>query len=125
MGLTDSAFDNSHGLDSPGLRSSAFDMALAGMALMQNPTLAAISGARSHVLEGGLELKNGNQLLRLYPGAYGVKIGHTRRAKYTIVGAAARDGRHLYISVMGSEDLYTETSGLLDWAFTQPSACSR
>src|SRR5690606_19577443 len=35
IGMANSAFDNPHGLDSPGLRSSAYDMAIAGMALMQ------------------------------------------------------------------------------------------
>jgi D-alanyl-D-alanine carboxypeptidase len=123
LGLANSTFDNPHGLDSPGLHSTAYDMAVAGMALMQNPTLAQVSSARSYTLGSGLQLRNGNRLLEHYPGAYGVKIGHTRAAKYTIVGAAEHDGRHLYIAVMGSEDLYGETGQLLDWAFTLPSAC--
>jgi D-alanyl-D-alanine carboxypeptidase (penicillin-binding protein 5/6) len=123
LGLQDSRFDNPHGLDSPGLQSSAYDMAIAGMALMRNPTLATISAASSYTLAGGLHLRNGNQLLEQYPGAYGVKIGRTRAAKSTIVGAAARDNRRLFISVFGSEDLYNETARLLDWAFTLPPRC--
>jgi D-alanyl-D-alanine carboxypeptidase (penicillin-binding protein 5/6) len=90
---------------------------------MRNSTLAAISSAPSYTLAGGLSLKNGNRLLRQYAGAYGVKIGYTGDAKHTIVGAAARDNRRLFISVLGSEDLYTETADLLDWAFTLPPRC--
>jgi D-alanyl-D-alanine carboxypeptidase len=123
LGMKDSRFDNPHGLDSDGLLSSAYDMAIAGMALMQNPTLAHISGASSYTLSGGLSFDNGNRLLAQYPGAYGVKIGYTNDARHTIVGAAERDGRRLFISVLGSRDLYNETSDLLDWAFTLPRAC--
>jgi D-alanyl-D-alanine carboxypeptidase len=118
IGMKDSRFSNPHGLDSPGLRSSAYDMALAGMALMQNPTLAQISSARTYTLEGGLQLRNGNKLLNQYSGAYGVKIGYTNRARHTIVAAAARGDRDIYVAVFGSEDLYNETAALLDWAFS-------
>jgi D-alanyl-D-alanine carboxypeptidase len=117
LGLHDSHFTNPHGLDSAGLVSSAHDMAQAGMVMMRHPVLAHIAGARSYTLEGGLTLRNGNKLLGSYAGAYGVKIGFTNRAKHTIVGAASRGGRDLYISVLGSENLYPETSALLDWAF--------
>jgi D-alanyl-D-alanine carboxypeptidase len=117
LGLHDSHFTNPHGLDSAGLVSSAYDMAQAGMVMMRHPVLAQIAGARSYTLDGGLTLRNGNKLLGSYPGAYGVKIGFTNRAKHTIVGAASRGGRDLYISVFGSQSLYPETSALLDWAF--------
>lgn len=124
LGMTNSAFDNPHGLDSDGLHSSAYDMAIAGMALMQNPTLAAISSAASYTLDGGLHFVNGNKLLKQYEGANGVKIGYTGDAKHTIVAAATRDARTLFVSVFGSEDLYVETAQLLDWAFTLPSRCN-
>jgi D-alanyl-D-alanine carboxypeptidase len=123
LGLENSTFDNPHGLDSPGLRSSAYDMVKAGMAFMQNPTLRTIAGTGTYALEGGLQFNNGNKLLKLYSGAYGVKIGYTEDAGQTIVGAVTRDGRELYIAVLGSTDLYGETIALLDWAFGLPSAC--
>jgi D-alanyl-D-alanine carboxypeptidase len=124
LGMTNSAFDNPHGLDSDGLHSSAYDMAIAGLALMQNPTLAAISSAASYTLDGGLHFENGNKLLKQYQGANGVKIGYTSKAKHTIVAAATRDGRTVFVSIFGSEDLYTETAQLLDWAFTLPAGCN-
>lgn len=122
LGLMDSEFDNPHGLDSLGLRSSAYDMALAGIALTKDPVLKKISSAAFYRLEDGLEFKNGNRLLEQYPGAYGVKIGFTNDARHTIVAAASRDGRDLHVAVFGSDDLYGQTKQLLDWAFehTEP-----
>jgi D-alanyl-D-alanine carboxypeptidase len=117
LGLSDSHFSNPHGLDSPDLVSSAYDMAYAGLVLMQNPVLAKIAGTRTYTLPGGLRLKNGNKLLGSYPGAYGVKIGFTDDAKHTIVAAASRDGRDIYVSVLGSDNLLVDASALLDWAF--------
>jgi D-alanyl-D-alanine carboxypeptidase (penicillin-binding protein 5/6) len=118
LGLYQTHFTNPHGLDSPGLVSTAYDMARAGLIMMQNPVLAEISSTSSYTLEGGLLLRNGNKLLGSYPGAYGVKIGFTNRAKHTIVAAASRGGRDLYVAVLGSENLYPETSAILDWAFS-------
>ena len=66
---------------------------------------------------GGPPLKNGNALLKAYPGAFGLKIGFTDAAKETIVAAAERNGRQLIVSVLGSNDRYADSEALLDWAF--------
>jgi D-alanyl-D-alanine carboxypeptidase len=122
LGMNNSRFSNPHGLGSQGMRSTAYDMALAGMALMENPTLAEISGAATYTTSNGLELWNSNRLLGIYAGAYGVKIGYTRSAGHTIVAAATRDGRDIFVSVLDSDSLYSEVAALLDWAFasTEP-----
>ena len=72
----------------------------------------------------GPALKNGNALLKSYPGAFGLKIGFTDAAKETIVAAAERNGRQLVVSVLGSDNRYADTKALLDWAFAHTrSAC--
>jgi D-alanyl-D-alanine carboxypeptidase len=119
VGLTESHFTNPHGLDSDGLYSSAYDMAKAGLIMMQNPVLAEISGTRSYTLPGGLSFKNGNKLLGSFPGAYGVKIGFTNDAGHTIVGSAAQGGRDIFIAVFDSKAMYPETEALLEWAFRE------
>jgi D-alanyl-D-alanine carboxypeptidase len=125
LGMRDTHFSNPHGLDDPGLYSTTADMIVAGQAFMQDPVLAKIASTPSYTLEGGLRLNNGNKLLSRYPGAYGVKIGFTDNAKQTIVAAASRNGRDLYVAVFGSEDLYNQTAALLDWAFANtPRTCS-
>jgi D-alanyl-D-alanine carboxypeptidase len=122
--LQNSHFTNPHGLDDAGLYSSAYDMAMAGRAFLEDPELAQISVTPNYTLGSGLSFKNGNKLLQLYPGAFGVKIGFTTNAHQTIVAAAERDGRQLIVSVFGSDDRYSDTIALFDWAFSSiPSRC--
>jgi D-alanyl-D-alanine carboxypeptidase len=122
LGMRSTHFSNPHGLDEAGIFSTTFDMALAGLAYLDNPLLAEIAAAPGWRTMSGLNLKNGNRLLQLYPGSYGVKIGFTLAAKQTFVGAAERDGRHILISFFGSEDRYGDAAKLFDWAFahTEP-----
>ena len=91
--------------------------------MMQDPYLAQIAGAPDYKTAGGMSMRNSNKILRQYPGSYGVKIGFTGAAQHTIVAAAERDGRHLYVSVLGSQTSYDDTARLFDWAFnnTRPS----
>ena len=58
-----------------------------------------------------------------YDGADGVKIGYTEQSQQTIVGSATRDGRRIIVSLMRSQDRYTDSERLFDWAFAQPSPC--
>ncbi len=127
LGLTDTHFSNPHGLDDPGLYTSAYDIAVLGAELLRRPELAEI--VRTQVYQPAWEkppLSNLNRLLTNYPGALGVKIGYTDEAKQTIVGAAERGGRRLIVSVLGSEDVYVDAIALLDWAYENaPSKCAR
>lgn len=117
LGLTGTHFENPHGLDSRGLRSTARDLVVLGEAMMANPLLAEISHAPSYRV-GDIELKNGNKMIARYQGTYGVKIGFTDDAAHTIVVAAERDGHRVYASVLGSEVPYVDATDLLDWAFS-------
>jgi D-alanyl-D-alanine carboxypeptidase len=125
LGLEHSHFSNPHGLDEPGLHSSAFDMAMFGKALLENPRLAAIvKTQRYQPAWDGPEVWNGNELVGFYPGTVGVKIGYTEVAGKTIVAAAERDGRTIIVSILNSWQRYTDAMALLDWAFAETeSAC--
>jgi D-alanyl-D-alanine carboxypeptidase len=98
----------------------------AGRAFLEDPFLAEMSTAATYQPAwSGPAIKNGNKLLNLYPGAFGVKIGHTGNARQTIVAAAERGGRQLSGSVLGSTDRYSDTIRLLDWAFASlPDGCA-
>ena len=118
LGLGDTHFANPHGLDAPGQYSTALDMAQAGRALLNDSELTAISTAPAYMPAwDGPVLKNGNKLLQMYPGAYGVKIGFTELAGQTIVAAAEREGRQLVLALLGSKDRYSDAAALFDWAF--------
>ncbi len=125
LGLQDTHFTNPHGLDAPSHYSSAYDMAMLARYAMKNPILAQIVSTQVwQPAWDGPQLWNGNLLLWLYPGSDGVKIGWTEKAGQTIVASAQRDGRRLFVALLGSEDRYSDAIMLLDWAFDS-SAWSR
>jgi len=119
LGLTSSSFVNPHGLDAPNHYSSAFDMAMLAREGMKNPIFQQLAAAKHYETSHGkgYELGNLNQLLWRYPGADGVKIGFTNAAGRAIVGSAVKDGHRVYVAMMRSNDTYTDSAHLLDWAF--------
>ena len=124
LGLQNTHFANPHGLDEPGLYTSAYDIGLLGNELLADAELASIVAKRQYTANwNGPDLWNGNRLPVLYPEVVGVKIGFTEGAKQTIVAAAEREGRRLIVSVLGSNDRYTDAIALLDWAWlnTEPA----
>ena len=125
LALHDSHFTNPHGLDDNDLYSSAFDMAMLARYVMQKPEMREIVRAVSWQPKwDGPPVWNGNRLLQDYKGADGVKIGYTEKSQQTIVGSATDEsGRRIIVSLMRSQDRYTDAERLFDWAFAQPSAC--
>jgi len=125
LGLKDTQFTNPHGLDDPGLYTSAYDMAMLGRELLRRPELAEIVRKQAYQPAwDGPALRNLNLFLGQYPGALGIKTGFTDEAGQTIVAAAERDGRRLIVAVLKSGDLYVDAGALLDWAFESTSpAC--
>jgi D-alanyl-D-alanine carboxypeptidase len=125
LGLKNTHFVNSHGLDATAHFSSAYDMGVLGSQLLKNKDLAAIVASQSYTpsWDGG-QLTNINLLLSNYPGAIGIKTGYTDLAGMTIVAAADRNGRRLIVSVMQSSDVYVDAMSLLDWAYANTApAC--
>jgi D-alanyl-D-alanine carboxypeptidase (penicillin-binding protein 5/6) len=124
LALNDTNFTNPHGLFEDNLYSSAYDMAMLARYDMQNATLRQIVSAVSWQPRwDGPPVWNGNALLGKYDGADGVKIGYTEQSQQTIVGSATRNGRRIIVSLMRSQDRYTDSARLFDWAFAQPSPC--
>jgi D-alanyl-D-alanine carboxypeptidase (penicillin-binding protein 5/6) len=125
LDLGNTHFANPHGLDEPGHYTSAYDIALIGSRLLEDPDLAFIVGTRSYQPAwDGPPVANLNLLLGHYPGALGVKTGYTDQAGYTLVAAAQRDGRRFIVSILGSADNFADATALLDWAFSRrDSSC--
>src|SRR6266511_6402064 len=102
LGCTDSSWRDPSGLDVPGHRASAADLAILGRALLTRPELAEIVAARStpyrwpdrHVQV----ISNHNHFVGYGrdPGAIGIKTGYTVAAHSTIVAAQRRGGRTLF-----------------------------
>jgi len=119
-----SHFVNPHGLDAPGHYSSANDLLNLGRFAMEIPALAAIVGSRSIEISpapDGSErvARTTNQMIGTYDGAFGIKTGYTDDAGLTLVTGADRDGRRVFVVVMGSEDHFADAALLLNYAFSE------
>ncbi len=116
LGLADTHFANPSGMDAPGHYSSAYDMAMLARYAMRNPTFRQlVSTVRFN--GDSYPMRNLNRLLDVYPGADGVKIGYTDLAQKTIVGSAVHDGHRVYVSLMHSADLVSDSIALFDWVW--------
>ncbi len=122
MGLKDTHFVNSHGLDEEGHYSTAYDLALIARYAMNNPTFAKIVGTRSYTVKASriFYLTNSNFLLRPQNasiGADGIKTGFTDDAGDSIVASATRDGRRVIVVALDTYDRTAEAIKLFNFAF--------
>ncbi|MEA2433187.1 MAG: hypothetical protein QOG54_644 [Actinomycetota bacterium] len=123
LGAHDTHFANPHGLDATGHYSSAWDLALIGRAVLDDPQLARIVGTASATIStprGPTLVENRNPLLEGYRGAVGIKTGQTAGAGNVLVAAARRGGRLVVVVAMGSVDAAADDRVLLDYAFAKP-----
>ena len=99
MGLRGSSWRNPNGLDAPGLRSTAFDMAILARAVLRDPWLAKLVRKRhaAFVTPSGRHhtLTSRSRFLLGYRGAVGIKTGFTDDAGHCLAAAATRGGRTL------------------------------
>jgi D-alanyl-D-alanine carboxypeptidase (penicillin-binding protein 5/6) len=135
LGADDTHAANPHGMDAPDQLTSAYDLALIARAdfarpdFVQYDTLLRMQWpAQPPKDPKGFQIQNENQLLTKYQGALGGKTGFTDEARHTYVGAAARNGRRLVVTLMGAEIVpgrtWLQASMLLDWGFALPADAS-
>jgi D-alanyl-D-alanine carboxypeptidase len=123
LGLTESHFTATAGLDDPGLYSSAHDLAvIADYTYQQFPLFDQIVATRAINLPAGIEhaafhLHNLDSLLGAYPAAVGIKPGWTGNAGACLIGMAVRDGHHLLAVVLSGNYPARLESRLFDWGF--------
>jgi len=121
LGLRQSHWRNPHGLDAPGHRSSAFDLAILARAVLHDRWLARVvrmrraaftsPSGRRHTLTAR------SRFLLGYRGAIGVKTGLTDGAGHCLAAAATRHGRTLIAIVLDSPDTAADAGRMLDWGF--------
>jgi D-alanyl-D-alanine carboxypeptidase (penicillin-binding protein 5/6) len=123
LGCTDSSWRDPSGLDAPGHRASAADLAILGKALLGQPELAKIVATRStayrwpdrHVQY----ISNHNHFVGYGrdPGALGIKTGYTVAAHSTIVAAQRRGGRTLIAVALGTDHMYEDVRSMFAYGF--------
>ena len=112
LGMTNTHFVNSCGLDADGHLTTAHDIALMSRELITKyPDVFEYAKTRIdkiiHKTRKGEEefgLTNTNRLIRSYPGATGLKTGSTGEALFCISATAYKDGMSLIAVVLGAPD---------------------
>jgi serine-type D-Ala-D-Ala carboxypeptidase (penicillin-binding protein 5/6) len=101
IGLTHSHFANVTGLDDPGQRMSASDIAHLGYKLITEfPQYYPIFSETSFTWNG-ITQPNRNPLLKEVQGADGIKTGHLSVSGFGLAGSAVRDGKRRIIVLQG------------------------
>ncbi|NLA27134.1 MAG: D-alanyl-D-alanine carboxypeptidase, partial [Firmicutes bacterium] len=128
LGMEQSHFCNPHGLHDPDHYSSARDVMLMSLALLEYPRIHqwATLWMDEHFLKdeirsGEVFLSNTNRMIMDYPGCDGLKTGFTRDAGNSISATAQRGKTRFLAVVMGSEtekDRYDAARILLDYGFS-------
>lgn len=125
LGLMNTNFVNSTGLDEDNHYSSAKDLAIIARYLLVNyPEILEFSSIYEDYLRQNTPNKfwlvNTNKLVKLYSGADGLKTGHTDNAKYCMAVTAKRGDMRLLAVVLGEDSASIrneETTDLLDYGF--------
>jgi D-alanyl-D-alanine carboxypeptidase len=121
LGLAGTTYADAEGLDAPGQHSTARDVAVLARDLLADPTFRQVVRQPAVSIDGH-RLDATNDLLGRYPGADGVKTGHTDGAGWCLAASATRDGRRVIAVVLGApsaEARDTSAAALLDWAFAR------
>lgn len=124
LGLTNTNFENSTGLDSDNHYSSAKDMALIARELVKHDKILEYSSTFEDYLRQNTNKKfwlvNTNKLIKTYEGMDGLKTGFTESALYCLTATAKRNNMRLIGVIMGeptSKERNEEMSSLLDYGF--------
>ena len=122
LGLTNSVFKNATGWPEEGHVMSARDIATLALRLITDfPQYYAIFAETSFTYND-IKQSNRNPLLYDFPGADGLKTGHTQASGYGLAASAVRNGRRLILILNGLEsvqDRTREAERLLDWGFRE------
>jgi D-alanyl-D-alanine carboxypeptidase (penicillin-binding protein 5/6) len=124
LGLTNTHFANSHGLDDPNHYSTARDLATLARYCIQNPLFNEIVRTRKvrilrSMNQQDVVLTTHAHCLQHLPGADGIKTGYTAKAGRCFVGSVTRNGWRLISVVLGSTDADKDTHALIEWAYRQ------
>lgn len=121
LGMTNTHFVNSYGLDDPDHYTCARDMALCATELLRHELITHYSTVWMDSLRDGKnELVNTNRLVRSYPGITGLKTGTTSQARSCLVATAERDGLALIAAVFKadtSDQRFSSAKTLLDYGY--------
>ena len=126
LGLTDTRYASSSGLNDATNYSTARDQSIMLARALENPTFAKAVGTWRHVVRwndtGGTHTyENHNKMLQTFPGTIGGKTGFTTMAGGCLAVAVRRGGRTIIGVVLHSNDIWGDMPKLIDAAFKRAS----
>ena len=124
LGLKNTNFKNSTGLDTANHYSSAYDMSVMARELVRHNKILEYSGIYETYLRQNTNKKfwlvNTNKLIKTYDGMDGLKTGYTKEAGYCLTATAKRGDMRLIAVAMGEETSKIrneEITRMLDYGF--------
>lgn len=128
LGLKNTHFVNSTGLDAEGHYSSASDMAIMAKELVKHPKILEFSSIYEDYLRkdtnNSFWLVNTNKLVKFYSYIDGLKTGYTGDAGYCLTATGKKKDMRLISVVMGEESTEkrsADTLAMLDYGFNMYS----
>ena len=121
LGLEHTHYVVPDGLDTPGHYSSARDIYTLARKDMKHALFRRIVARTDGEIAGGRTLYAWNDLLKTYPGAIGIKTGHTDLAGWSEIAAAERERVTMYSVILGGPSRNRrnhDLAALLDWGFS-------
>ena len=103
LGMNNTHFTNPVGMPGAQHYSSAYDLALLAVAIVQDyPQHYPLFALRDYTFNDVTQ-SNRNRLLWIDPHADGMKTGHTETAGYCLIGSTKRDNRRLISVLLGAD----------------------
>lgn len=118
LGMTNSQFQNSHGLDAENHYTTARDLAILSREIIKQTDYPL--HAEKEFLYNGIKQPNRNGLLWKDATVDGLKTGYTSKAGYCLVASAKRGDMRLISVVMGAPSIRereTQSQTLLNYGF--------
>lgn len=124
IGMKNTSFVTPSGLDADEHYSTAYDMALLGIAAVKNPKFVSVCSAESASLTFGnppyqRKLYNHNKLLNLYDYALGIKTGFTKKSGRCLVSYAKNGSSELVAVTLNAPDDWNDHIKMLDYGFSR------
>lgn len=128
LGLKDTNFVNSTGLDAENHYSTAYDMAIMARELVRHEKILEFSSIYEDYLRKNTNnsfwLVNTNKLVKFYSYIDGLKTGYTGDAGYCLTATGKKNGMRLITVVMGEESTdkrSSDTLAMMDYGFSMYS----
>lgn len=122
LGLTNTHFDNPHGLDSKTHYTTSYDLAIITASAMENADFREIVKTDVKEISAPKEMghrfvRNKHKLLKTMDGCEGVKTGFTDNARRCCVTSCVRNGMRLICVVLNCNDMFEESQKCLEKCF--------